>query len=170
MKQALILVDYQNEWQDGSSENYLGDLSGIIDKTNKVIDFCRQDNTKIVFTQHIEKEEGNGFVQGAEGTELISTLHRQDSDAVVVKHKISPFYQTALDEVLEGVDKIIVCGILTNMCVRSLVQDAYDRGFEIVVIKDCCRTYSEKTNIFTFEDLKETRPEIQFVNLEEFIK
>lgn len=53
---------------------------------------------------------------------------------------------------------------------RSLVQDAYDRDFDISVIKDCCVAFDEETQEFTFKDLKATREEIQFLNLNEFIE
>ena len=56
------------------------------------------------------------------------------------------------------------------MCVRSLIQDAYDRDFEITVIKDCCAKYDKKTQEFTFKDLKATREKIEFLNVKEFVK
>jgi len=88
---------------------------------------------------------------------------------LITKNKISPFYKTNLDKVLRGINKIVICGILTNLCVRSLVQDAYDRNFEIKVIKDCCVSFDDETQEFTFKDLKATREEIEFLNLDEFI-
>ncbi len=62
-----------------------------------------------------------------------------------------------------------MAGILTNLCVRSAVQDAYDRDFEIVVIQDCCKASNIETHRFTIKDLKATRGEIIFLNLKEFI-
>ncbi|MFZ5341298.1 MAG: isochorismatase family protein [Patescibacteria group bacterium] len=58
---------------------------------------------------------------------------------------------------------------MTNLCVRSLIQDAYDREFNISVIKDCCKSFDEETQEFTFNDLKTTREEIEFINLNEFL-
>ena len=68
-----------------------------------------------------------------------------------------------------GINEIVVAGILTNLCVRSLVQDAYDRDFKITVVKDCCVSFNQVTQDFTFKDLKETREDIEFVNLNEFV-
>jgi nicotinamidase-related amidase len=67
-------------------------------------------------------------------------------------------------------DKIIVAGILTNLCVRSLVPDAYDRNFDVTIINDCCIAFTKEIHEFTLKDLKETRPEIQIEKLDEFIK
>jgi nicotinamidase-related amidase len=51
-----------------------------------------------------------------------------------------------------------------------LAQDAYDRDFEIIVIKDCCVALDKETQEFTFKDLKATREEIEFLNADEFVE
>lgn len=166
---ALILVDFENEWANENSDYFVGDISEVIEKTNKLIDFCRKKNYKIIFTRHIEKDSDSEFAEDSNNVEIIKDLHKESSDVLITKYKISPFYQTKLEDELKGIDEIVVCGILTNLCVRSLVQDAYDREFEIKVIKDCCVSLDKETQDFTFKDLKNTREEIEFLDLEEFI-
>ena len=170
MPKALVLVDFQKEWTNSDSDDFLGNLTELVKKTNKLIDFCRKKGYKIIFTRHVEKESNDVWAEKSEGTKLIENLHREKQDVVIIKHKISPFYKSELDKELKDTEEIIVAGILTNMCVRSLIQDAYDRDFEITVIKDCCETYDKKTQEFTFKDLKSTREEIEFLDLDEFVK
>jgi len=165
---ALILVDLQKEWKDTNSSYYIGNLSETITKINKLIDHCRKKNSKIIFTQHIEKDSEDSFVKNSENIKLISELHKEDQDTIITKNKINPFYQTPLEKELKGIDEIIVCGILTNLCVRSLIEDAYDREFKVTVIKNCCVSFDKETQEFTFKDLKKTREEIEFLNLEEY--
>jgi nicotinamidase-related amidase len=167
---ALILVDFEKEWTDKSSDYFVGDISELIKKTNKLIDYCRKNDYKIIFTTHVEKDSDEAFAPNSKNVEIIDELHKQDSDVLITKNKISPFYQTDLEKHLEGIDEIVICGILTNLCVRSLAQDAYDRDFKITIIKDCCRAFDEETHNFTIKDLKSTREEIEFLNLNEFIK
>src|SRR3989344_9502873 len=167
---ALILVDFENEWTDKSSDYFVGDVSDLIRKTNKLLDFCRKNNYKIIFTTHIEKDSDSAFALNSKNVEIIKELHKQDSDVLITKNKISPFYKTNLEKELKGIDDIVICGILTNLCVRSLAQDAYDRDFQIAIIKDCCRAFDEETHEFTIKDLKATREEIEFLNLDEFLK
>lgn len=88
----------------------------------------------------------------------------------MIKNKISPFYNTSLDQELHGIKHVIVCGILTNLCVRSFIQDAYDREFTITVVKDCCVAHSPEIQEFTFYDLAQTRDEIDFTELKEFVQ
>ena len=167
---ALILVDFENEWTDKSSDYFVGDVSDLIRKTNKLLDFCRKNNYKIIFTTHIEKDSDSAFALNSKNVEIIKELHKQDSDVLITKNKISPFFKTNLEKELKGIDDIVICGILTNLCVRSLAQDAYDRDFQITIIKDCCRAFDVETHEFTIKDLKVTREEIEFLNLNEFIK
>jgi len=132
VSRALILVDFQKEWIDKNSEYFVGDIFDLIKKINKLIDFCRKKNDKIIFTKHVEKASDDVFVEKSENVEIINEINKIDSDVLIVKNKISPFFKTSLSEELNGIDEIIVCGILTNLCVRSLVQDAYDRDFDIM--------------------------------------
>ncbi len=165
---ALILVDFENEWLDRNSEYYAGDISSVIKRTNRLIDSCRKKGYKIIFTRHIEKDSEDAFAENSERVEIIKELHQESSDILITKYKTSPFYRTKLEKELKGIRKIIVAGILTNLCVRSLVSDAYDRGFGITVIKDCCVSLDDDTQEFTFRDLKATREEIELVNLDQF--
>jgi len=166
---ALILVDFEKEWVDLSSEYYVGDIGDVVKKTNKIIDFCRRRDYKIIFTKHIEKDSTFAFAQDSKNVEIIDELHKEKSDTLISKYKISPFFKTNLEQELQGVKEIVVCGILTNLCVRSLVQDAYDRGFDITLLKDCCVAFDDATQEFTFKDLKATMPEIKLANIDEFI-
>lgn len=167
---ALILIDFENEWLDKKSEYYVGDISALLKKTKQLLDYCRKNKYKIIFTMHIEKDSQKEFAPDTKRIEIIPAIHEKPNDILIKKNKISPFYKTTLKKELRGIKQVVVCGILTNLCVRSFVQDAYDRDFEITVIKDCCKSLDNKTQSFTFKDLKVTREEIIFQNLNQFIK
>ncbi len=169
MRKALIVVDVENEWADKNSEYYLGNLSALVRKINTLIDLCRKAGYVIIFTRHVEVGSEDAFVSGSNNVRLIPELHQEKGDVIITKHKISPFYRTNLEKELQGVSHIVAAGILTNLCVRSLVQDAYDRDFSIKVVKDCCVAGDQETQEFTFRDLKATRPEIEFQTLKYFI-
>lgn len=166
---ALVLVDFEKEWTDKSSDYCVGNISEVIKRVNKLIDFCRQKGYKIIFTTHIEPDSDQEFAPNSENIQIIDELHKKSSDVLVSKNRISPFFKTTLEKELKGVKQIATCGILTNLCVRSFVQDAYDRDFDLKVIKDCCVAFDDETQKFTFKDLKATREEIEFLNLNKFI-
>jgi len=164
---ALVLIDYQTEWRDPESEFYVGDLVDTVAKVNFLIDFCKARGYKVIFTKHVEPDSPDYF---GTNTQIIPELKLSEADVIVVKNKISPFYQTQLDTELAWVKNVVVAGILTNLCVRSFIQEAYDRDMKITVIKDCCAAQSPDKQQYTFDDLHDTREEIEFINFEEFVE
>lgn len=169
-QKALIVVDLEKEWTDPNSEFFVGNISSELERTNRLIDYCRENNYKIIFTRHIEEDSEDVFAERSENTEIMDEIHKKDTDTIINKYRISPFYKTALENELSGTEEVVVAGILTNLCVRSTVQDAYDRDFDITVIKNCCVAFDEETQQFTFKDIKETREEVKFLNLEDFVE
>jgi ureidoacrylate peracid hydrolase len=167
---ALILVDFENEWIDPKSEYFVGDISEVINSTNRLISWARINQLKLIFTIHEEVGSEGAFIPNSFNTQLIEKLNISNSDIVIKKNKISPFYKTDLEKELQGIGSILVGGILTNLCVRSLVADAYDRNFSITVVKDCCASLDDKTQEFTFKDLKTTRPEVEFIYSRDIIR
>lgn len=169
MTKALIVVDWQEEWRTEESEEFVGDLKEETARAKNLIDYCRENGIPVIFTRHVDPESEDAF--SGPRAEIMPELE-VGSSKVVTKNRISPLYGTDLENILKELkaEEVIVAGILTNLCVRSLVSDLYDRDYGITVVKDCCVTYKPEVQRFTFEDLKETRPEINFINLEELVK
>lgn len=169
---TLIVIDYQKEYTDKNSEYYVGDVSDKIGKLNKLIKNCRDKNILIIFVIHEELGSEDAFKSGSKNVEIMDGVDfKKEQDILIKKNKISAFYKTSLEEKLKdlGVNELIVTGILTNLCVRSCVSDAYDRDFKITVITDTCAALSEEIHNFTIDDLEETRSEIRFIRAEEII-
>ncbi|MDO4714585.1 MAG: isochorismatase family cysteine hydrolase [bacterium] len=139
----------------------------MIKKTNYLIEYARAMGYKIIFVRHLE-EEGD-FSPANPNSELISELQMQEQDTLITKHKISAYYQTAMEQELEGIQNIVVCGVLTNLCVRMFVEESYDRGFRIALIEDLTAAFSDELQEMTLEDLHSTRAGLTIVPLETFV-
>jgi len=63
-------------------------------------------------------------------------------ETVVVKHRYSPFVNTALETVLRAneIRTLIIVGNATNVCVESTARDAFMRDYDVVVPSDCVAT------------------------------
>jgi nicotinamidase-related amidase len=115
-KKALILVDFENEWLDKNSDYYIDhNISDVLENTNKLIDFCRSQDIKIIFIKHVEKDSQSAFIENSENTKIIQSLHKKNEDVIIKKYKISPFFKTNLEEELANKDEIIVSRILANL-------------------------------------------------------
>src|ERR1700730_10122918 len=56
------------------------------------------------------------------------------------------FPSTNLDFILrsKGIQTVVLAGFLTNCCVESTMRSAYERGFDVVTLKDCTATLSQE--------------------------
>ncbi len=173
MSKVAIILDTVNEWFNPKSPYFLGENKEYRNKMKKLTEVLRKNKTPIVFIQHIEPDGEVGFQRGTDRVELIPELRRKKEEPIVTKvRSISPFYKTNLEETLKKLkaDHIIVAGIMTNLCVRSCVADAWDREYKITVVTDCCLSDSKKTDKAVFEDIKNTRSDVELVSLNQFLE
>lgn len=79
------------------------------------------------------------FIKGTAGLQVLDELYRSDADLEVVKKRYSMFFQTGLDALLQrlGTDQIILAGVNTHACIRAAAMDAYQRDFEVMIVREC---------------------------------
>jgi nicotinamidase-related amidase len=78
------------------------------------------------------------FTPPADWAELVPELARRPSDYAVTKFQIGAFYGTALERILRraGVTQVFLAGVATTMGVEATAREAYDRGFNVVIVED----------------------------------
>jgi nicotinamidase-related amidase len=83
---------------------------------------------------------------GGSGKRLVEILKPEDDDYFVLKPAHSGFFSTTLDLLLKHLQAttVIVTGIAANICVLFTANDAYLRGYRIVVPKDCVAANSAR--------------------------
>ena len=164
---ALVLIWLQELWREKNSDYYLRNMDSIVERAAYLMQYAREMKYKVIFVKH---QEGEGaFSPENPLSEIIEDLHPQEADCIIEKYKISAFYETQLTEELKGIKNIVVAGIPTNLCVRMFVEEAYDRGLNLVLIEDICQTYNDKLQDFTLDDLNESRPDLDIVRLDQFL-
>ena len=170
ISKALLLVDFQNEWVSEFSAYYVGDIKEVIHKVKSLIDYAKEEKMKVVFTQHIDHESNGAFAKDSHGIQIIQALYKEDKHALVTKHSQNPFDNKNLEQELEGVDEVMVVGILTNECFENTVTESYDRGIDVTIVQDCCIAFDEESKKFTFDDIKHVSSDIEFVNMKEIVE
>lgn len=141
VKEALLIIDVQNDYFPGGAcelKNAFGAESRII----TLIKESRSIGRLIIYIQHINPPGDTFFQQGTFGCEITERIKPQSGDKVIVKYYPNSFLKTELDSYLKekAIQKLIVCGMMTHMCVDTTVRAAMDYGYDVDLVADACAT------------------------------
>ena len=140
MSRALVIVDIQNDYFPGGAHPLVGPEAAAA-AARKVLDACRASGEAVVHIQHIwDADEASFLRPGTDGVEIHESVAPREGEPVVRKEHPNAFLDTTLEQELRarGVDHLVVCGMMTSMCVDATVRAAVDLGFEATVVHDAC--------------------------------
>jgi nicotinamidase-related amidase len=142
MPRALVIVDIQNDYFPGGAYPLVGPEDAA-DAARRVLDAARERGEAVVHVQHVWDDAEATFMRpGTAGIEIHESVAPREGEPVVRKAHPNAFLDTTLEQELRarGVDHLVVCGMMTSMCVDATVRAAVDLGFPTAVAHDACAT------------------------------
>lgn len=142
MQKALLLIDIQNDYFAGGKSE-LFEPEKALAAAEKILDMFRESSLPVIHVQHINTREGAAFfLADTDGVRIHERLTPRGGESVVVKNAPNSFYGTNLREITaeKQVSELVVCGMMTHMCVDTTVRAAKDYGIPVTLVHDACAT------------------------------
>lgn len=142
MKTALLVIDIQKDYFPGGKFP-LVNPEAAAKKAYELLQCFREHNGQHVHIQHISLEPDAGFfIKGDSGSDIHDLVAHFEGEPIVYKHHPNSFRETNLLEMLKewDVERVVVTGMMTHMCVEATARAAVDFGFDVIVAEDACAT------------------------------
>lgn len=142
MKYGLVLIDVQNDYFAGGKMELVG-MERAAQKAEMILRKFRQLQRPVFHIRHVSIQPGaTFFLPGTKGVEIHESVSPLNGEIVIEKNYPNGFRGTALSEQLKGagIEKLIICGAMSHMCIDATTRAAFDLGFSCTVIEDGCAT------------------------------
>lgn len=151
-KSALIVVDMQNDFvKDGGTLQVPG-AEATIPNIQKLLGMARESGMKVVFSQDTHDDGDPEWEiwpehtrEGTWGWRIVDELQPRPDEVVIPKVRYDAFYGTHLDHFLRlwGMETLVICGTVANICVHYTAASAALRWFNVVIPKDATSALSD---------------------------
>lgn len=150
MSNVVLVLDMLVGFMEPGKNLYCGDEAReIIPNIQRLIESEQAAGSSIIFVADTHDPDDLEFemfpvhcVRGTEECEVIPELASYDG-VTLRKRRYSAFYETDLAERLATLnpEKIIMCGVCTDICVMHTTADARNRDYAVEVPTDCVATF-----------------------------
>ena len=174
---ALLVVDMQNGFchPEGSFARIGMGIEGAdaaVRNAAVAVGQARSAGVPVVFTRHLYRpgrvDEGralvrnspalagvDGLAAGSWDADVVTELGCGPGDLIVDKVRFDAFQWTPLEALLRGLDvgELVICGVITNICVETTVRSAFMRDYPVTLLADCCAAKTRRLHDLSIEVL-----------------
>jgi nicotinamidase-related amidase len=164
---AVVVVDMQNGFCHPDGSLYAPGSEDAIEPVSEAVEGAREAGASVVWTRDVHTPEqfddahyydefdrwGEHVLEGSWEADIVEELDPHEDDLVVVKHTYDAFYQTQLEGWLDahGIDDLVICGTLANVCVLHTASSAGLRDFRPVLLEDAVGHIEESHREYALE-------------------
>ena len=167
---ALLAMDFENDLVhgDGAFKDFgfaqMVRENDVLGKTARLLDAARRASLKVIYISvkwrpghpGINRSAGlfqavveaNALVEGTWGASIHEAVAPREGEPVVTKRAASAFAGSDLANLLSasGITTLLLTGVATNFVVEGTAREAVDRGYNVVVVGDCCASMSQEVH------------------------
>jgi nicotinamidase-related amidase len=163
-------MDLENDivHEDGAFKDFgfaqMVKQNDVLGKTTGLLNAARRAGVKVIYVSvkfrpgHPELNrsaglfqavvETNALVEGTWGATIHEAVAPKEGEPVITKRSVSAFAGSDLANVLSaaGITTLLLCGVATNFVIEGTARDAVDRGYNVVIVGDCCASVSQEAH------------------------
>ena len=167
---ALLAMDFENDivHEEGALKDFgLAQMvkeNDILAKESTLLGAARSAGVKVVYVSvkfraghpEVSPYTGlfqavvatNALVEGTWGAQIHDAVAPREGEPVVTKRAVSAFAASDLEKLLNasGISTLLLSGVATNFVVEGTAREAADRGYNVVVVGDCCSSMSQEAH------------------------
>lgn len=158
MKTALLVIDIQKDYFPGGKMP-LVNPEAAARNAYTLLQCFREHGGLHVHIQHVSlKPDAAVFLSGNRGTDIHDLAAHFEGEPLIQKHFPNAFHETNLLELLRGwgVERVVICGMMTHLCIDATARAAADLGFRVIIAADACATRA-----LTFGDITVPAEQVQ---------
>jgi nicotinamidase-related amidase len=144
---ALIIIDAQQEYFAPIGKVVLPDGPQALGGIRRALEWARARGVPVIHIVHESRRPGAAiFVAGTPALEIRAEVAPASGEPVITKHLPGSFTGTPLEQLLRerGIERVIVTGFMTQMCVDTTTREAAHRGFKVTVLADATAAMAVK--------------------------
>lgn len=152
-KDAILVIDVLNDLDFDGGENVLPWAIKLAKPLRAVCRRARRAGVPVIYVNDNcglwngdrESVYAHCTRRGARGREVARSLKPAASDYFILKPRHSAFFATPLLPLLQqlNVNRLVLAGMATNLCVLITAHDASMHGFPVTVLSNCCAAESD---------------------------
>ena len=165
MSNVVLAIDMVRGFLEPGHNLYCGDAAReIIPNVHSLLSQEREAGSDILFISDHHDPDDLEFqifpvhcVKGTEEPEVIPELSEfLTGNNVIPKNRYSGFFNTGLADRLRELapDKIVICGVCTDICVLHTTSDARNRDYQVEVPADCVATFDPDAHRWALSHLE----------------
>ena len=145
MTQALLIIDIQNDYFPGGAMELVGSPEAGA-QAGRLLEAFRAKGLPVIHMQHVSVRPGATFFRpGTPGMDIHACVAPRTGETVFQKNFPNSFRGTPLLEHLraQNISKLVIAGMMTQMCIDTSTRAAADLGFECTLAHDACATRAQ---------------------------